>query len=963
MIKIESLNKYYNKGSQNEIHVINNVSLELPESGVIAIYGKSGCGKTTLLNAIGGLDTYASGKIIIDGITLDKDIDVIRNKYIGYIFQNYYLNRNETVYENVANAIKLCGIRDENIIEERVMASLKNVGMDKFKNRYPETLSGGQQQRVAIARAIVKNPRIILADEPTGNLDENNTVMIMNLLKEIGKSHLVLLVTHEDNLVKYYCDKTIGISDGKVVEIKDNIVSEDVNIKKKNDIYLGELDKNELQNDLMSIEYYGEKPNEPIKLKIVNENGNLFIRIDTPEIKVIDEKSEIKFKPGVFKEVKTVKYDESNIDMSKLPRIENGIYGNLYLCKDAIKSGLKKNFIKKKRRSEKSLHACLMLFSIVIVVFFAIFGTSFKQIEDVRDTYDENIFYVYNDAQETNTKLRDADGKEESGISYIQMNYYNQKIYTVSFSIGSFDTADFSVYTTNLQTDAIFLSDMLLDDLKLVEGRKTNLGDNEIVISTKVADKLLENTYLSNITSYKNMLGMICSSNLVENKYVVGVVESDEPVIYLDRLILTELMLKKTGMNVYRASSYGLQVNKGETIYVKIRSNNINNPTIGSEILVNGKTVKVANIIYGNLNYDNWLKAKYKDDYDYAENFLQLKLEEKYTSEEIANDEDSLRKEITEIYYFDYLDFYYKHYEEYMIEEYISSNTFNYWCYFEKGIEEFKYQYMNYKEAYYYAIEYKALYGSYPTFSQAEENHKNKLSNLFTNYSNIYYEEFEKHNDKKVQSDSYFLCDEDFVEYLSLYGVTHQSVLSSTLGKPYMMVYSKDIDKTNSWLEENIVYNETYNFDTIITPDEMYDSYIVNYVQQIRSNIITLVILISIMCVCMYFIMRSQLMSQVKEMGIYRAIGVSKKNYLFKVFIESTVLTLGTVIVGYIFITIFIYITRSMSPALDDILYYPWYSAVISFIILFVTSILSGLIPSFLLLQKTPSQILSKYDI
>ena len=116
MIKIESLNKYYNKGSQNEIHVINNVSLELPESGVIAIYGKSGCGKTTLLNAIGGLDTYASGKIIIDGITLDKDIDVIRNKYIGYIFQNYYLNRNETVYENVANAIKLCGIRDENII-------------------------------------------------------------------------------------------------------------------------------------------------------------------------------------------------------------------------------------------------------------------------------------------------------------------------------------------------------------------------------------------------------------------------------------------------------------------------------------------------------------------------------------------------------------------------------------------------------------------------------------------------------------------------------------------------------------------------------------------------------------------------------------------------------------------------------------------------------------------------------
>ena len=141
MIKLNNLNKYYNKGKQNEIHVVNNIELELPEKGMVAIFGKSGCGKTTLLNLIGGLDKYESGSILIDDIDLNNhDLNEIRNKYIGYIFQNYNLDDSINCFENIANALKLCDVRDEEYIEKCVLTALKNVGMEKYKKRTPDTL-------------------------------------------------------------------------------------------------------------------------------------------------------------------------------------------------------------------------------------------------------------------------------------------------------------------------------------------------------------------------------------------------------------------------------------------------------------------------------------------------------------------------------------------------------------------------------------------------------------------------------------------------------------------------------------------------------------------------------------------------------------------------------------------------------------------------------------------------------
>ena len=144
MIRIEHLNKFFNKGKQNEIHVVNDVSLELPERGMVAIFGRSGCGKTTLLNVIGGLDGFSGGSLTVDGQDIRTDTDALRNREMGYIFQNYNLNKSESCFDNVADALRLCGMPEGWQMRERVTAALANVGMENFAARTPDTLSGGQ---------------------------------------------------------------------------------------------------------------------------------------------------------------------------------------------------------------------------------------------------------------------------------------------------------------------------------------------------------------------------------------------------------------------------------------------------------------------------------------------------------------------------------------------------------------------------------------------------------------------------------------------------------------------------------------------------------------------------------------------------------------------------------------------------------------------------------------------------
>ena len=226
MVRLEKVNKYFNRRKPNQIHIINNTSLELEKTGLVAILGHSGSGKTTILNAIGGLDKVNKGKIFINGKKITKrssyTVDKIRNLNIGYIFQDYKLLENLSVYENVAISLKMIGIKNKKEIEKRVKYVLEAVKMYRYRNRPARMLSGGEKQRVAIARAIVKNPSIVIADEPTGNLDSKNSLEIMNIIKALSKDKLVILVTHEIDLANFYASRIIKLQDGKIIEDYEN---------------------------------------------------------------------------------------------------------------------------------------------------------------------------------------------------------------------------------------------------------------------------------------------------------------------------------------------------------------------------------------------------------------------------------------------------------------------------------------------------------------------------------------------------------------------------------------------------------------------------------------------------------------------------------------------------------------------------------------------------------------------
>ena len=228
MLKLIGINKIYKAGDM-EVHALKNINLEFRESELVAVLGPSGCGKTTMLNIVGGLDKYTSGDLIINGIStkeyVDSDWDAYRNSTIGFVFQNYNLISHLTVIENVELALTLSGVSAS---ERRARAeqALKEVGLETQFNKKPNQLSGGQMQRVAIARALVNNPDIVLADEPTGALDSVTSVQIMELLKEVAKTRLVIMVTHNGDLADRYANRIIRLLDGEIISDTNPIDSE-----------------------------------------------------------------------------------------------------------------------------------------------------------------------------------------------------------------------------------------------------------------------------------------------------------------------------------------------------------------------------------------------------------------------------------------------------------------------------------------------------------------------------------------------------------------------------------------------------------------------------------------------------------------------------------------------------------------------------------------------------------------
>ena len=218
MLQLKKIRKEYKTGDLVQT-ALNDVSLNLRDSEFVAILGPSGSGKTTLLNIIGGLDRYDSGDLVINGISTkeytDRDWDSYRNHTIGFVFQSYNLIPHQTVLANVELALTISGISGAER-KRRATEALQKVGLGNQLHKHPSEMSGGQMQRVAIARALVNNPDILLADEPTGALDSETSIQVMELLKEVAKDRLVVMVTHNPELAQQYATRIVNLKDGVI---------------------------------------------------------------------------------------------------------------------------------------------------------------------------------------------------------------------------------------------------------------------------------------------------------------------------------------------------------------------------------------------------------------------------------------------------------------------------------------------------------------------------------------------------------------------------------------------------------------------------------------------------------------------------------------------------------------------------------------------------------------------------
>lgn len=531
MISLRNLNKYYNKGKSNEIHVINNTSLEFPETGLVALTGPSGCGKTTLLNVIGGLDSFQSGEIIFDEKVIDKyrplEWDMLRNEKVGYIFQNYNLVLSKTVYENIELALNMAGLYDKEKVEERINYVLESVGMYNYRKRNVKALSGGQQQRVAIARALAKDPEVVLADEPTGNLDANNTFEVMSIIKKISETRLVILVTHERGLVDFYADRIIELSDGKVIRDYDNAGGTSFDHVDDRNIYLKDLHSDDSEKESGIERYYDHEKDETLNVKLVEFKGNLYVKVlSKRKIKYLDETSEVKLIDDHYRKREVSDLEDYNFDLNQFTDIENTEKKSFLRWKDTFKSGFKRVFAKRKFVSKLLLLGYFIISALVVFQLASLGNLTSVDDKDFLTTPKDMLTLgprVNISGSGLSNLLDSVEGVELSPYMspvYLQIIFEDYYQGRASMNLGVYPVKE-SFY----------------DDVTLSYGRMPE-NSNEVVIDEWIAEWALENKSFSDlkVTEMEELLG----STLNLDRYfsmefeIVGIAQTESPIVIIE---------------------------------------------------------------------------------------------------------------------------------------------------------------------------------------------------------------------------------------------------------------------------------------------------------------------------------------------------------------------------------------------------------------------------------------------
>ena len=527
MIEIKNLNKYYNKGRKNQIHVINNTNISLPNIGLVSLLGPSGCGKTTLLNAIGGLDKVNKGKIYIDNKKITKrcanQVDKIRNLKIGYIFQDYKLLDNMSVYDNVAIVLKMIGIKNKKEIKKRVEYILERLGIYRYRHRPCGMLSGGERQRVGIARALVKNPDIILADEPTGNLDSKNTIEIMNIIKTISRDKLVILVTHETEIAKFYSDRIIELQDGKIIKDYENEDSGSLDYRIDNKFYLKDFKfQNTNRDNNINVDMYSDKA-EDLNLVVVIKNGNIYIKSKNKEkLEFVTDDSNIEFINDNYKKLDKDVYLKYSFDYDKIiSKDYKHKYTSIFNIFTIFTNGFKKvfeyKFLKKVLLLGFFLSELFVTYSVSnLFGLFEIKDTEFIQIDNHYLKYTlkkgNNINYQeYLEYLKYNSVDYIIPGSSKVGLNLIPGKYYQFNSYSFNASLVSYNKVS--------KNDIIY-------------GRMP-INDKEILIDTMTYNKMVE-IKMHGIYKVDMLLDkeVVLKDDLLKYK-IVGIVSKGSPSIYV----------------------------------------------------------------------------------------------------------------------------------------------------------------------------------------------------------------------------------------------------------------------------------------------------------------------------------------------------------------------------------------------------------------------------------------------
>ncbi len=495
MIRLEHIYKYYNKNRRNEVIVCNDLNLEFPNTGLVTILGTSGSGKTTLLNVISGMDRFDQGNLIFDGISINKyshkKWDYIRKEKIGYVYQDYNLLKEVSISANIEPVIRMQGVKDPQIINESIKYLLKTVGLENYEDRLVKQLSGGQQQRVGFARALANNPKVMLADEPTGNLDGKTTIELMNVIKEISKTRLVILVTHERSLCEFYADRIIEIESGKIIKDYLNEKQQTLEYLQEHIINLSDFQKTESNINKLNVSRYStEDLPDNLNVDLIERNQTLYVKITSPSIKrtkYLDDDSEI----VIVENSSDMETPQGDFNLNDIyPKHADRVKTNAFSWKEIFKYSLNK--LRKLSIANKMLYLAMLLLGVIISISVGLLG----EIYHLDESY--NIIHPNYITVHLDRTMFDNYSDIESVEGVNQLMLVNQP-YDFKVKLPNFYELSGSVELTAQPIDIKFF-----DESTLVYGNLAQ--DYEIIIDQSVANQLIRDHKDKGILDYDDVL-------------------------------------------------------------------------------------------------------------------------------------------------------------------------------------------------------------------------------------------------------------------------------------------------------------------------------------------------------------------------------------------------------------------------------------------------------------------------